>query len=71
MSALPKPLYELLTETIHDQTGRRVQNLIVEMDDGMVVIRGQAASFHVKQLAQCGVRKVLPQAVLQNAIVVG
>lgn len=70
MSALPKPLDEVLTEKIHDRTGRRVQNLAVEMTGGTVVLRGRASSFHVKQLAQSGVREVLPQAAVRNGIVV-
>jgi hypothetical protein len=71
MSALPKPLDELLAEKVHARTGRRVQNLAVEVAGETVVLRGKAASFHVKQLAQHGVRDVLPQVEVRNAIVVG
>jgi hypothetical protein len=71
MSALPKSLDELLTEKIHDRTGRRVRNLAVEMTGEIVVLHGKASSFHVKQLAQSGVRDVLPRAAVRNAIVVG
>ena len=35
-----------------------------------VVLRGQANCYHVKQLAQQGAREALPNARLENAIVV-
>jgi hypothetical protein len=70
MSALPKSLDELVTEKIQDRTGRRVRNLAVEVAGEIVVLHGKATSFHVKQLAQRGVRDVLPQAAVRNAIVV-
>jgi hypothetical protein len=53
------------------RTGRRVRNLIIELLPERVVLRGEAANFHVKQLAQHGVREVLPEVRLENAIVVG
>ena len=68
MSALPKPLDQLLTDKIQDRTGRRVHNLAVEVAGETVVLRGKASSFHVKQLAQSGVREVLPQVTVRNAI---
>ncbi|HET6574886.1 MAG TPA: hypothetical protein VFG68_14870 [Fimbriiglobus sp.] len=71
MSAPLKPLDEMLTQKILDRTGRRVRNLAVEMTNGTVVLRGKASSFHIKQLAQCSVREVLPQAAVRNGIVVG
>lgn len=70
MSALPKSLDELLAQKIHARTGRRVQNLAVEVADETVVLRGKTSSFHVKQLAQSGVRDVLPRVAVRNAIVV-
>jgi hypothetical protein len=70
MGALPKPLDELLAEKVLAKTGRRVQNLAVEVLGETVVLRGKASSFHVKQLAQHGVRDVLPQVAVRNAIVV-
>ncbi len=71
MGALPKPLDELLAEKVLAKTGRRVQNLAVEVLGETVVLRGKASSFHVKQLAQHGVRDVLPQVAVRNVIVVG
>lgn len=65
-------LKEVVTKQVSDRTGRRVRNLVVEVaGDGVgVVLRGRAASFHVKQLAQQGAREALPHAQLENAIVV-
>ena len=47
---------------------RPVRELAVEVDSGRVVLRGRATSYHVKQLAQHGVRDILPDAPLENAI---
>ena len=65
-------LTEVVTQRVSDRTGRRVRNLVVEVAGGgdSVVLRGRANSFHVKQLAQQGAREALPNARLENAIVV-
>jgi hypothetical protein len=63
-------LRRVLEQQILARTGRRIANLSVEVRGGQVVLGGQAGSFHVKQLAQHGVREVLPTAPLRNAIVV-
>jgi len=55
---------------IHDRTGRRVRNLAVELFGESVVLRGRAATYHVKQLAQHGVKDLLPNAALVNNIIV-
>ena len=52
------------------RTGRRVRNLRVELRPEQVVLLGRAASFHVKQLAQHGVRELLPDVRLENTIIV-
>ena len=52
------------------RTGRRVRNLHIELCPERVILRGQAETFHVKQLAQHGVREVLPEVRLENAIIV-
>ena len=72
MSTTPMSLLELVTQRIVDRTSRRVKNLVVEIATGgdRVVLRGRANSFHVKQLAQQGAREALPNARLENAIVV-
>ena len=65
-------LNEVVLQRVADRTSRRVKNLVVEVTGSgdSVVIRGQANSFHVKQLAQQGAREALPEARLENAIVV-
>jgi hypothetical protein len=59
-----------LEQLISSRTGRRVRNLIIELGPELVVLRGQATSYYVKQLAQHGVQEVLPQLRLENSIVV-
>ncbi|MCS6866649.1 MAG: hypothetical protein RMJ56_05450 [Gemmataceae bacterium] len=63
-------LTELVTQRITERTGRRVRNLVVEIEADSVVLRGHTNSFHVKQLAQQSVRETLPHFQLKNAIVV-
>jgi hypothetical protein len=70
MSTNPPTLADLVLKQVTDRTGRRVRGLVVEVGPNRVVLRGTARSFHVKQLAQCGVQAVLPDARLENAIVV-
>ena len=50
------------------RTGRRIRNLDIELEAERVVLHGQTMSFHVKQLAQQGVRDCLPDVRLENAI---
>lgn len=70
VSAIPS-LVQDLEEAIRGQTGHRVQDLAVEIRAGRVVLRGQASSYHVKQLAQHGIAELLPRGVkLENAITV-
>ena len=59
-----------LVNHVRALTGRRVLNLDVELSPERVVLHGQVASFHVKQLAQQGIREVLPEVWLENAITV-
>jgi hypothetical protein len=63
-------LIEIVMQRIAERTGRRVQNLVVEVCSRgeSVVLRGRTSSFHVKQLAQQGAREALPNARLENAI---
>jgi hypothetical protein len=65
-------LIEVVLQRVVDRTGRRVKNLVVEVTSSgeCVVLRGQATCYHVKQLAQQGAREALPNARLENAIVV-
>jgi hypothetical protein len=65
----PQLRYDL-ERLVSARTGRRVRNLIIELGPGQVVLHGRATSYYVKQLAQQGVREVLPQVRLENSIVV-
>ena len=67
----PIALQKELAERVCQRTGRRVRNLSIELRPDGVVLRGRAPTYHVKQLAQQGVRDLLPQVELYNAIVVG
>ena len=59
-----------LERSVLARTGRQVRDLAVEMRPGHVVLHGRARTYYVKQLAQHGVRDVLPHVALENAIVV-
>ena len=61
---------EELARHILDRTGRRIHGLCVEVSDEQVVLRGRTSSYYVKQLAQHSVWDVLPDARLDNGIVV-
>jgi hypothetical protein len=60
-----------LESRVKARTGRRVLNLDFELHPERVILRGRTSTYHVKQLAQHGVRDVLPDVRLENAIVVG
>jgi len=61
---------EKLASHVKARTGGRLTNLHIQVDNDAVVLQGRATSFYVKQLAQHGVRELLPRVNLQNAIVV-
>ena len=71
MSTTPPTLSELVLQRVTTLTGRRVRDLAVEVAPDRVTLRGRTDSFHVKQLAQHGVREVVPTLLLENAITVG
>src|SRR5262249_14676531 len=59
-----------LEQRVHVRTGRQIRNLSIELTPGSVVLRGQTTTYYAKQLAQHGVRDLLPQVNLENAITV-
>jgi len=63
-------LQDELQRRVLDRTGRRVRNLAIELFPERIILRGQAATYYVKQLAQHGVRDLLPHVSLENTIVV-
>jgi hypothetical protein len=66
----PPELQQELEQRVLSRTGRRVRNLAIELRPERIILRGHADTYHVKQLAQHGVRDLLPQVRLENAIVV-
>lgn len=66
----PPTVEESVRDRVLARTGRRVRGLTVLVQGKRVVLAGKASSFHVKQLAQHGVRDVLPHTPLTNEIVV-
>ena len=61
-------LRDELASRVQARTGRRVRNLDIELSPEGVVLTGEAATYHVKQLAQQGIRDLLPEVRLRNAI---
>jgi hypothetical protein len=59
-----------LEHRVQVRTGRRVRHLAIELLPERVVLRGRTSSYHVKQLAQHGVRDLLPHVPLENVIAV-
>jgi len=70
MAVFSPHLRSELERRVHDRTGRRIRNLSIELAPGCVVLRGQTTTYYAKQLAQHGVRDLLPQVELENAITV-
>jgi hypothetical protein len=69
LSSIPH-LQEELERHVAQRTGRRVRNLCVELEPERIVLRGQTTTYHVKQLAQHGVRDLFPDMRVDNAIIV-
>jgi hypothetical protein len=68
---MPVNLFQLrleLENRVLARTGRQVRNLDIELLPEGVVLRGEAMSFYVKQLAQQGIREFMPHVRLDNAI---
>jgi hypothetical protein len=68
MGANIAQLRDELQSHVLTRTGRRVRNLDVEVLPGRIVLHGSTTTYHVKQLAQQGVRECLPEVDLENAI---
>lgn len=63
-------LNEQLEYHVRWRTARRVRELTITCTPERVVISGRTTSFYVKQLAQHGIRDLLPQVELENSIIV-
>jgi len=73
-TGLPETLEEAearaasIERAVHEQTGRRVRNLSVEVDKNVILLRGRCASYHCKQLAQTAAMPMVHGERLINAI---
>jgi hypothetical protein len=56
----PATSAERIERHIQKRTDRRVRRLRVDCAGSRVSVQGLAASYHVKQLALCAVRELLP-----------
>jgi hypothetical protein len=65
----PRIRKELETR-VRARTGGRLRKLDIELSPEGIVLHGETSTFHVKQLAQHGVRELLPTVQLRNDIVV-
>jgi hypothetical protein len=63
-------LRQELEQQVQARTGRRIRNLAIELRPERVILRGRTGTYYVKQLAQQGVRDLLPDVFLENAITV-
>jgi hypothetical protein len=70
VSFSPSQIQHELEQRVLARTGRRVRDLAIELSPERIILRGHAATYYVKQLAQHGIRDVLPDVCLENAIVV-
>ena len=61
---------DAIRDNIESRTARRIRNLEVEFGRDCIILRGRTHSFHVKQLAQHEVRKILKDVRIENAILV-
>ena len=57
-----------LESRVRARTGGRLRKLDIELSPDGVVLHGETTTFHVKQLAQHGVRDLLPNVQLRNEI---
>ena len=59
-----------LERQIQVRTGRCIRDLAIELTPGRVTLRGHTTTYYLKQLAQTGVRELMPLVRLENDIVV-
>jgi hypothetical protein len=65
----PRLRAELETR-VRARTGGRLRKLDIELSPDGIVLHGETTTYHVKQLAQHGIRDLLPNVELRNDIVV-
>jgi hypothetical protein len=63
-SAFPQEIQK----RVHQRTGWRIRNLVIEVEEGHAILHGQATSYHSRQLAQQVVRDLMPDLQVKNSI---
>ncbi len=63
-------LRQELESRVRARTGGRLRKLDIELSPDGVVLHGETTTYHVKQLAQHGIRDLLPNVDLRNDIIV-
>ncbi len=63
-------LRQELESRVRERTGDRLRKLDIELSPDGIVLHGETTTFHVKQLAQHGIRDILPNVDLRNDIIV-
>lgn len=61
-------LETVIRERIKARLGRRIRNLAVAVDRGVIRLRGECSTFYSKQLAQHAVAGVVEDEVIDNGI---
>ncbi|TWT99081.1 hypothetical protein Pla108_00140 [Botrimarina colliarenosi] len=68
MSSTTRELERLIHERITSRLGRRIRNLAVAVDRGVIHLAGQCSTYYSKQLAQHVVLGVVEDEVIDNEI---
>ena len=53
---------------VRARTGNRLRNLDIQLAPDGILLQGSTSTYYVKQLAQHGIRDLLPDVQLHNAI---
>lgn len=63
-----RDLEQLIHERIAARLGRRIRNLAVAVDRGVIHLAGQCSTYYTKQMAQQVTLGVVEDEVIENAI---
>jgi len=61
-------LRQELESHVRARTGNRLRNLDIQLAPDGILLQGSTSTYYVKQLAQHGIRDLLPDVQLHNAI---
>ena len=67
----PADLVEYITTLLQNRLGSRLRNLRVRVEDGGLILEGQASTYHTKQLAQHWAMEESSLPIFTNKIEVG